>query len=1285
MRFACFTVVVPCTIPFSGISYAQHVFGYVNPLLIFGVQRVAFLSSFCLISLCWSTWRCSISKCLSVFGWKHLTPATTRFLVQNVSFRAIFRDFLGSNSSLSFVTEAGLKFSTWRPRIGVGIRFGEASHPGPSSRRLAPTSCRFCIVNPTCLCKKQDIFKDLISETKSHVVAVAETAATIAMQKSFNRSMVDIGFQNLWCPPVSPQLQSVNSLELERGKASGVLLSTSVPCRHSRVNSPDDWALSTRVVHGVLQIGQSHIQVFVVYGRPSSYLGASRFNNDLLEYCLQQAALTPIPFVILGDWNQPIDTLPSWPELEQKGFRHLSQLYEKQIGRAMPPTCQGISVIDSAIFSPQLCGLVKNIQVLSSKWFATHSPVVFDIDIQGPAIFVQKFRMPKQLVDFSLEPQELESAFCQLQPNSTSTIEAWGETFENVVAHALSQRDPPQVLPASYKGRCKPPRLTKTPVMSPVRKASQGDYNPTCEVITISSRRKVKQLRRLQSLCQRLRKFEKCGASTDSTLKELSQEWLSVLRCRAFGEDFLFWAQYCCCLPPPDFPFSTHAWLFDLCQLVKFQVEADLAQDEKIFRQSIEYARHLDKKDNHNQRAFQQVKGPSLPPIRELQTFVEDDVLINPGDSDNTAEIFGNHVGKLSSHFPVVVNDIPCRVLEVASDWAVIEHPLDFDNNGEASIRQQQFAISPPEIARLLSDQWNPIWQDEESTVDFFDDGHILELVQALPPHPQIEVDMTDPKLWTSAIRKLKHKAARGIDSISALELSLLPEQMVCSLSETMCQYKSGFPHWFMTGIVSPLPKGASLSPSAIRPITVLAQLYRLWASVAASAIIPILATWMPPSVTGLLPGRGSADAAIVQQFHLERAHFLNQHASGLVLDLRKCFNCIKWTLGFPLVKHCGLPIDLIQQWAFSLQSLHRVWKITGNIFEAGPTSRGFPEGDVLSVIVMICLAGLWCCYVSQSCNSPALALSAYADNWSWSLTDHNLHALAMTSTNRILQAGGLVIDWSKTWFWVTHSDDAPLVSSLLTPFAPEGQLKNRTSAPDLGYQMQYTKKASLGIITDRIEAGLKRLSRLSFMPHDLSTREHLVRVSIFPCMFYGVECRPIAVDQLHKIRSRTCDALLGSSRSSTPAFALLLTSKGILDPAHWILVKTVLSIRRFLHLHPELQSDFFKMTSNFNGTLNQVRGPASALSWQLGQISWTCDNQGLLLVGAHTSISLLLSSQSRIKRFLDLAWQQDLIRLHTTRWSLRGLPDISRCATVLQLQFWKNSRITKGPTCYEK
>ena len=55
---------------------------------------------------------CLISKCLSNFGWQHLTPASPRFLVQNAGFGAFFVDFLGSNFWIPFVTEAGLKFGT---------------------------------------------------------------------------------------------------------------------------------------------------------------------------------------------------------------------------------------------------------------------------------------------------------------------------------------------------------------------------------------------------------------------------------------------------------------------------------------------------------------------------------------------------------------------------------------------------------------------------------------------------------------------------------------------------------------------------------------------------------------------------------------------------------------------------------------------------------------------------------------------------------------------------------------------------------------------------------------------------------------------------------------------------------------------------------------------------------------------------------------------------------------------------------------------------------------------
>ena len=187
-------------------------------------------------------------------------------------------------------------------------------------------------------------------------------------------------------------------------------------------------------------------------------------------------------------------------------------------------------------------------------------------------------------MEFSLDKRELDNSLLQLQLEQPSTIEQWGESFEHVVEHALAHRNPPQQLPHSYRGRCKQPKLVKSPMMSPVRKASNGDFNPSCEVVTMASRRKVKQLRRLQSLCQRIQKFEKQGPTTIRTHHEIVQEWLVILQCKAFGFDFLSWAQYCCNLPPPSCPFPSHDWIFALCQFVKFLVEADLAQDEKIFK-----------------------------------------------------------------------------------------------------------------------------------------------------------------------------------------------------------------------------------------------------------------------------------------------------------------------------------------------------------------------------------------------------------------------------------------------------------------------------------------------------------------------------------------------------------------------------------------------------------------------------------------------------------------------------------------------------------------------------
>ena len=103
----------------------------------------------------------------------------------------------------------------------------------------------------------------------------------------------------LWSPPVQPHCQTSQGQAHQRGKASGVAAASAVPIRPIRNKLPDEWATTTRFVHGVLQLGQSHCQLLVLYCKPVSQTNAVEYSNQLLQLAIQQASLLPLPYMIL--------------------------------------------------------------------------------------------------------------------------------------------------------------------------------------------------------------------------------------------------------------------------------------------------------------------------------------------------------------------------------------------------------------------------------------------------------------------------------------------------------------------------------------------------------------------------------------------------------------------------------------------------------------------------------------------------------------------------------------------------------------------------------------------------------------------------------------------------------------------------------------------------------------------------------------------------------------------------------------------------------------------------
>ena len=157
----------------------------------------------------------------------------------------------------------------------------------------------------------------------------------------------------------------------------------------------------------------------------------------------------------------------------------------------------------------------------------------------------------------------------------------------------------------------------------------------------------------------------------------------------------------------------------------------------------------------------------------------------------------------------------------------------------------------------------------------------LQSIAQHFPVHPAFSIDMMNPDLWIAAIKKQKAGSARGI-AVSSQEFRLLPRGFVATLAHTRAQYPRGVFVWFMTALPCPLSKHDDLPDgSSARPI-------------ATSQMSKCLLT----GGTGLLPSRGASDCAYSAQFELELAAKVRNRCSGIVMDLKQCFNNIRWICG---------------------------------------------------------------------------------------------------------------------------------------------------------------------------------------------------------------------------------------------------------------------------------------------------------------------------------------------------------------------------------------------------
>ena len=341
--------------------------------------------------------------------------------------------------------------------------------------------------------------------------------------------------------------------------------------------------------HSIIRLGAIHVQVFAIYGLTQSIPQATDQTEAILAEAIARAKQLNLPCIIAGDFNMPIQESEVCQQLYEEGFQHLEALHQVLHGHPMPKTCYEAAIPDSAIISPCLVPYLKKIQVNKDKLFDCHDPVVITFDLPDTQMFQTCIRMPKPWTQLPIDASALQELTDQHGWPECQTIPEWCQTaeyFVDCVILTQHARDPANCplaqVPRAFKGRGQHVAPKKFPLQTQVKKGRQGDYEPPGEVYAINTKRKVTQLRRIQSLRRQLQKRPLTPACPLSRQEQLQLEWNAIVYNKSFSPSFAHWAQQTPEIGPLPTSIPDVDFLLTMEQILQFEVDAKIRSDATI-------------------------------------------------------------------------------------------------------------------------------------------------------------------------------------------------------------------------------------------------------------------------------------------------------------------------------------------------------------------------------------------------------------------------------------------------------------------------------------------------------------------------------------------------------------------------------------------------------------------------------------------------------------------------------------------------------------------------------
>eukprot|EP00438_Fugacium_kawagutii_P001979 Skav210047 [mRNA] locus=scaffold706:505896:511097:- [translate_table: standard] len=1119
------------------------------------------------------------------------------------------------------------------------------------------------VSNPTTIHKKVST----LFEWGAHIICLAETSATNMVQQQITKEFKPLGFQSFWSPPAPPKKETIDDRPSLRGDALGTAIFSMIPARKLRLDIPLTLHSTVRFNAAVLRMGSSEVLVACVYGFATRVVDGIHLNDLLVAAVFDVIQKAGLPFIVCGDFNQPLSSIPAFKAFQAMGCVEAFQFAKMRFQDELAPTCRGITKNDTAILHPNLLPFVTGFQVDKSFELESHTPLFIDFDFSIQAQDLEQWRIPKgwaaiipagaDLAESYSSPFGSNSAEGHQCINVTTqgqvheALKSWSHACEVSVHKALlkahfqdSLKAPLKGLPKQYWGRMKCNRCNVSDSSAP--KYASHSYNPPSEVFTIASKHKVKQVRRLRTLAKSMAKLNLEHPDNSSSFRSARLQWIAIREASGYGRSWHRWLLSFECIRevPDDLP--TLDQLHDFCQLTELDCQATCQQEANRRAASFKHRIQIDHSDNFAKLTYHLVRGTKTAEVQDIPVY-----------NESIAKLLRNSSGLPRNPRIQITDNVPFSVFGKATFGTAVVKILSQHNRileiqvlsgslpAQGLLCQHTFAVTHHEIFQHFNRFWEPYWCRDNPVEQFEDDtweSFLQEFDAAgMPQLPPVSIDVGDTSLWQCMIRQLRDGKAAGICGWRHEELKVLPASAITDLASVFAQVcQTGFGPALMLARTMLLPKKDDLKGLGdIRPITILSVLYRLFGKLIFRCVTRAWVQHFPKQISGGLPFRGVKDLAFLQKSDIERSLQAGTQLGGFSLDLIKAFNTFGRRPFVHLFRRLGVPSWVCQFWITSLSNMRRMPQLGSDLGDPIHSTTGLPEGCCLSVLGMLALSFMFFCRLRTTLVLPY----GYADNWSWVTTILAEQRQAFIKMLNLTCALRVMVDFSKSWAW-GNTKEFREGCKLLQLFFPDlgVSIQILEHVKDLGEVISYNRRHFVDFIKDKVQNACQRIRRLRHIPCTVQQKCRIIQTSAFPLALYAADSNYIGPSHFDDLRRAIVFAFIGARGFASPFMAPFALSKFLDDPFLVILYTIACQVRRLYKIDAPLARQFLALACSDDATY--TFGPAGSFRRYLDHVGLSMNPDGTIFLSPFLRCNVLHDSSKAIKESFRTWWPRFLV-----------------------------------------